>query len=138
MPKKLIHTFAAVKVEVFVGDNFAVVVFVTVVAVLVFGFNAVERTVDVIGADLTRDAVVDDVVDVVVFVALTRDVVLPTGFVTVLQFIFHYRKKLVRYLKRNIDSLICYMCYSPSTQWNSCSSCVSTSWLRNSSFLHCK
>lgn len=77
----------AVNVDAFVGDSFGAAVFVTPVVVEVFGFNVVERTVDVAGADLTRDVAVDDVVEVVVFVALTRDavLVLVAGLLTVLK-----------------------------------------------------
>lgn len=81
------HTFA-VKVDDFVGDNFGAAVFVMPVVVEVFGLvNVVERTVDVAGADLTRDVAVEDVVEVAVFVALTRDaaIVLVAGLLTVLQ-----------------------------------------------------
>lgn len=75
--------------DVFVGDTFETVDFVTLglsEVSEVFGLvNVVERTDDVTGADLTRDVAVDDTVEVVVFVALTRDVVLVAGLVTVLK-----------------------------------------------------
>lgn len=75
--------------DVFVGDTFDREVFVTLGLSdvnEVFGLvNVVERTVDETGADLTRDAVDDTVEVVVVFVALTRDVVLVAGLVTVLK-----------------------------------------------------
>lgn len=82
----IFHTLAAVNVEVFVGDTFVRVVFVTLglsAVSDVFGFvNAVERAVDVTGADLTR--VVDD--SVVVFVAVvTFEVALVAGLETVLK-----------------------------------------------------
>lgn len=86
--------------DVFVGDIFDRVDFVTLglsEVNEVFGLvNVVERTVDVTGADLTRDAV-DDTVDVVVFVALTRDVVLVAGLVTVLKMVFVQQTSLVSY-----------------------------------------
>lgn len=74
----------------FVGDSFKVVVFKTLV-VVVFGLvNVVvtERAAAVADAGLARAAIVDDVVEVV-FVALTRDVVLVAGLLTVLQFEFN-------------------------------------------------
>lgn len=73
---------AAVVVDVFVGDNFETVDFIALGLSEVndvFGLvNVVERAVDVSGADLTRD-VVDDTVDVVVFVAVTFDGALVAG-----------------------------------------------------------
>lgn len=75
--------------DVFVGDTFDREVFVTLGLSdvnEVFGLvNVVERTVDETGADLTRDAVDDTLEVAVVFVALTRDVVLVAGLVTVLK-----------------------------------------------------
>lgn len=150
MAMKFTLTFAADKVDVFVGDTFDREVFVTLGLSdvnEVFGLaSVVERTVDETGADLTRDAVDDTVEVVVVFVALTRDVVLVAGLVTVLKIhgiVIRYeeipnckkrrKKRRKEYEKMALNK---HTNKLPSTQWNSRSS--GCAWLRYSCFRSCK
>lgn len=82
----------AVRVEVFVGDTFETADLVTLETEIFGLVSVVEREVDVTCADLARDVVVDDAVEVEVLVELTRDVVpvAVAGLVKVLQKFLHF------------------------------------------------
>lgn len=107
---------AAEVVDGFVGETFETVVFGTlgllVAAAVIFGLlNVVDRDVVVVAdvADLTRDVVDDDTVDVVAFdevvvvVSFDATVVLVAGFVTVLEYIESQDLRIVSCFRMSIN-----------------------------------